>query len=150
MFKVLHVIQTPDSQLISGALDTITLSFDQRHCRRIALKSDRGHEFLLDLHHAVLLKQDDCLQLEDGSWIKVQEADEPVLNIACEDASQLVRIAWHLGNRHCPTQILENGLRIPYDKVLEKMLVGLGAAVETHSLPFSPESGAYSTSHSHE
>jgi urease accessory protein len=55
-----------------------------------------------------------------------------------------LRIAWHVGNRHTPLQILPDGrLRIGADEVLADMIVGLGAEVRRHRAPFTPEAGAY-------
>jgi len=60
-------------------------------------------------------------------------------------------IAWHLGNRHLPTQITGRGLRIRRDHVIEDMLRGLGARVIEIEAPFDPEGGAYAggTAHGH-
>ena len=55
----------------------------------------------------------------------------------------LVRVAWHLGNRHLPTQIMAKGLRIRRDHVIEEMVKGLGARVIEIEAPFDPEGGAY-------
>lgn len=149
MLKVIQVAHHHKHSKLP-AIDTITLSFDQRQCRRTRLQSDHGHEVILDLPQTIVLAQGDGLHLEDGSWIEVQEANEPILDIFCENSLQLARIAWHLGNRHCLTQFLSNGLRIRFDSVLEKMLHGLGVKVENQNLPFSPESGAYNSHHPHE
>ena len=63
---------------------------------------------------------------------------------------KLVQLAWQLGNRHLPTQILDDHLRIRQDHVIKDMLIGLGAEVKEITAPFNPESGAYSGhSHSH-
>ena len=55
----------------------------------------------------------------------------------------LVRIAWHLGNRHLPMQVTPKGLRIRRDHVIEEMVRGLGARVIEIEAPFDPEGGAY-------
>jgi urease accessory protein len=55
----------------------------------------------------------------------------------------VVRVAWHLGNRHLPTQIMAKGLRIRRDHVIEAMVKGLGARVIEIEAPFDPEGGAY-------
>lgn len=125
--------------------DTIVLEFDDRHRRRMAMTGTRGLEFLLDLAEVIALRGGDALVLEDGRLIEVVAAAEPLLEIRCRDATHLVRIAWHLGNRHLPTQIMAKGLRIRRDHVIEEMVRGLGARVIEIEAPFDPEGGAYAS-----
>ena len=108
----------------------------------------RGLEFLLDLENAVALRGGDALVLEDGRLIEVVAAAEPLLEIRGADPLHLVRVAWHLGNRHLPTQIMPKGLRIRRDHVIEAMVKGLGARVIEIEAPFDPEGGAYA-GHAH-
>ncbi len=123
--------------------DTVVLDFDDRHRRRMAMTGTRGFEFLLDLENAVALRGGDALVLEDGRLIEVVAAPEPLLEIRGTDPHHLVRVAWHLGNRHLPTQIMPKGLRIRRDHVIEAMVKGLGARVIEIEAPFDPEGGAY-------
>jgi urease accessory protein len=123
--------------------DTIVLDFDDRHRRRMAMTGTRGLEFLLDLENAVALRGGDALVLDDGRLIEVVAAPEPLIEIRCNDPQHLVRVGWHLGNRHLPTQIMAKGLRIRRDHVIEAMVKGLGARVIEIEAPFDPEGGAY-------
>jgi urease accessory protein len=123
--------------------DTVVLDFDDRHRRRMVMTGTRGLEFLLDLEHAVALRGGDALVLDDGRLIEVVAAPEPLLEIRCSDPQHLVRVAWHLGNRHLPTQITPRGLRIRRDHVIEAMVKGLGARIIEIEAPFDPEGGAY-------
>ncbi|MFN7167454.1 MAG: urease accessory protein UreE [Pannonibacter sp.] len=125
------------------SLDTITLDGEDRHRRRAVLTTDGGTEFLLDLADATWLRHGDGLQLDDGRMIKVQAAPEDVVDITAASPAALVRIAWHLGNRHLPTQLLDNGLRIRRDHVIEALVELLGGTMEAKSAPFDPEGGAY-------
>ena len=59
------------------------------------------------------------------------------------DAKHLMRLAWHIGNRHTPCQIEAGRLLIREDHVLEAMLRQLGATVTKVREPFTPEGGAY-------
>jgi urease accessory protein len=86
----------------------------------------------------------DGLQLEDGRWFKVQAAPELIIEVRHKDRGQLVRLAWHLGNRHLPTEIRDHVLRIRPDHVIEEMLRGFGAELTRAQGPFQPEGGAYS------
>ena len=123
--------------------DTVVLDFDDRHRRRMAMTGTRGLEFLLDLENAVVLRGGDALVLEDGRLVEVVAAPEPLIEIRGTDPHHLVRVAWHLGNRHLPTQIMPKGLRIRCDHVIEAMVKGLGARVIEIEAPFDPEGGAY-------
>jgi urease accessory protein len=123
--------------------DTVVLDFDDRHRRRMAMTGTRGLEFLLDLENAVALRSGDALVLDDDRLIEVVAAPEPLLEIRGVDPQHLVRLAWHLGNRHLPTQIMPKGLRIRRDHVIEAMVKGLGARVIEIEAPFDPEGGAY-------
>jgi urease accessory protein len=129
--------------------DTVVLDFDDRHRRRMAMTGTRGLEFLLDLENAVALRGGDALVLEDGRLIEVVAAPEPLIEIRGADPQHLVRLAWHLGNRHLPTQIMPKGLRIRRDHVIEAMVKGLGARVIEIEAPFDPEGGAYAGGHAH-
>ncbi|MET0708373.1 MAG: urease accessory protein UreE [Tardiphaga sp.] len=126
-----------------SAADTVVLDFDDRHRRRMAMTGTRGLEFLLDLENAVALRGGDALVLEDGRLIEVVAAAEPLVEIRSPDSAHLVRVAWHLGNRHLPTQITGRGLRIRRDHVIEAMVQGLGARLIEIEAPFDPEGGAY-------
>ncbi len=123
--------------------DTVVLDFDDRHRRRMAMTGTRGLEFLLDLENAIVLRGGDALVLDDGRLIEVVAAPEPLVEIRGTDPLHLVRVAWHLGNRHLPTQIMPKGLRIRRDHVIEAMVKGLGARVIEIEAPFDPEGGAY-------
>ena len=129
--------------------DTVVLDFDDRHRRRMAMTGTRGLEFLLDLEHTVALRGGDALVLEDGRLIEVVAAPEPLVEIRGADPLHLVRVAWHLGNRHLPTQIMPKGLRIRRDQVIEAMVTGLGARIIEIEAPFDPEGGAYAAAHAH-
>jgi urease accessory protein len=123
--------------------DTVVLDFDDRHRRRMAMTGTRGLEFLLDLENAVALRGGDALVLEDGRLVEVVAAPEPLLEIRGHDPHHLIRVGWHLGNRHLPTQIMAKSLRIRRDHVIEAMVKGLGARVIEIEAPFDPEGGAY-------
>ena len=144
----------PQVRWTEAAADTVVLDFDDRHRRRMAMTGTRGLEFLLDLEEAIALLGGDALVLEDGRLIEVVAAPEPLVEIRGADLHHLVRIAWHLGNRHLPTQIVGKGLRIRRDHVIEDMVRGLGARVIAIEAPFDPEGGAYAggghAGHSHD
>ena len=130
--------------------DTITLDETARHRRRVKMVSDKGIEFLLDLPEARLLRHGEGIELDDGRVIEVIAEPEVLYEVRAQSPHHLVQLAWQLGNRHLPTQILDDHLRIRQDHVIKDMLIGLGAEVKEITAPFNPESGAYSGhSHSH-
>jgi len=125
------------------AAGTLTLDFDARHRRRMRLTTDQGEDVLLDLPKAVAMADGDGLQLEDGRWLKVQAAAELIVEVRHKDPHQLMRLAWHLGNRHLPTEIRNQVLRIRPDHVIEDMLRGFGVDLVKVQAAFQPEGGAY-------
>lgn len=122
---------------------TLTLDFDARHRRRIQLKTDHGEDVLLNLPKAVPMADGDGLQLNDGRWLRVEAAPEFVVEVRHKDPHQLLRLAWHLGNRHLPTEIRDDVLRIRPDHVIEDMLRSFGADLIKTQGAFQPEGGAY-------
>ena len=134
----------PDRQV-----DAVLLDFDERHRRRILLHTLGGADLLVDLPQATRLREGDGLRTECGGIVRVRARPEPVLDIHAPPAT-LLRIAWHLGNRHLPTQLLPDALRIRADHVIAAMAAGLGGHVHEASAPFDPEPGAYAaTPHAH-
>jgi urease accessory protein len=133
----------PQHRWSEAPADTVVLDFDDRHRRRMTMTGTRGLEFLLDLEHALALRGGDALVLDDGRLVEVIAAPEPLIEIKGRDPQHLVRLAWHLGNRHLPTQITAKALRIRRDHVIAEMLQGLGARIVEIEAPFDPEGGAY-------
>ncbi|HEX9169211.1 MAG TPA: urease accessory protein UreE [Roseiarcus sp.] len=130
-------------QWTGAPADTVVLDFDERYRRRVAMTGVGGLAFLLDLAEAAMLCGGDGLGLEDGRIVEVVAAPEPLLEIRAANALALTRVAWHLGNRHLPTEILPKALRIRRDPVIEAMANGLGARVIPLEAPFNPQGGAY-------
>jgi urease accessory protein len=133
----------PAGQWTGAPAETVVLDFDERHRRRVAMTGVGGLTFLLDLAEAAMLRGGDGLGLEDGRIVEVVAAPEPLAEIRAADALAQTRVAWHLGNRHLPTEILPRALRIRRDPVIEAMAKGLGARVIALEAPFNPEGGAY-------
>jgi len=139
----------PQHRWTEAPADTVVLDFDDRHRRRMAMTGTRGLAFLLDLENATALRGGDALVLEDGRLVEVVAAAEPLVEIKGSDPHHLIRVAWHLGNRHLPTQIMPKALRIRRDHVIEAMVKGLGARVIEIEAPFDPEGGAYAEAAAH-
>ena len=129
--------------------DRVLLEFDDRHRRRFRLVTEQGNEVLIDLPQAVRLRHGDGLLLDDGGIVLVRAKPERVLEIHAHEEGALVRIAWHLGNRHLQVQLLDDRIRIRADHVIRDMVEGLGGHVEEIEAPFDPEAGAYAGGHHH-
>jgi urease accessory protein len=127
----------------AAPVDRVILDRDRRHRRRLVFRAVGGLEILLDLPKPVVLRHGDGLALEDGTVVLVEAEAEALAEISAAGPEALVQIAWHLGNRHLPTQILGDRLRIRRDHVIEAMVEGLGGTVTAISAPFDPEGGAY-------
>lgn len=128
----------------------LVLPFDLRQKSRLRTTLPDGEEIGLFLERGQVLRGGECLQAEDGRIVVVRAKAEKVLHISCSSARELVRVAYHLGNRHVPLQVGEGWVRIAEDDVLRAMVEGLGASVEVMDAPFEPEAGAYGGhQHSH-
>lgn len=132
--------------------DTVTLDYDDRYRRRIAMTGDKGLAFLLDLEAVADLQDGDDLLLEDDRHVRVRAAKESLLRITASDSLHLMRIVWHIGNRHLPCCISSSQVLIRQDHVIADMVRGLGGQVESVIAVFKPEGGAYGRgrTHSHE
>lgn len=121
----------------------IPLDFDARHRRRIRLRANNGEHLLLDLPKAVAMAEGDGLQAEDGRWFRISAKPEPLLEVTASDRLKLMRLAWHLGNRHTPAEVQADRILIRHDHVLATMVEGLGGEARSVEEPFQPEGGAY-------
>ena len=129
--------------------DSVTLDHEHRHRRRVRLTSDGDLEFLLDLDKASGLEDGDAVRLEDDRLIVVKAAPQKLLEIRAENPLRLLRIAWHIGNRHTPAEITADAIYIEEDHVLAEMVRGQGCSVTAVTRPFRPEGGAYDHGDAH-
>ena len=132
--------------LADTATDVVALDLEGRRRRRHVVETRSGEMILIDLPEPPRLTHGAGLVLEDGTIVRVQAMPEPVVEIK---AKNLTKIAWHLGNRHLPTEIHDQALRIRPDHVIEAMLQGLGAELRHLHAAFEPEAGAYGKHHEH-
>lgn len=126
--------------------DTVTLEHSERRLRRKLLRLGRGDEVMIDLPQTVTLEHGSALELQDGRIAGVIAAEELLYEIRAESPAHLVRLAWHIGNRHTSAQLEGERVLIKRDHVLKTMLEGLGAHITNVTEPFFAEHGAY---HSH-
>ena len=137
------ILVNPENKKIE---DTITLTYDQRFIRRKKLVSDNNFGFLVNLSETVSLKKNDGFLLDNGSIILIKSAEEELLEIT---SNNLMKITWHIGNRHIPCQIENERLLIQVDKVIENLIIKLGVYVKKIKEEFNPEGGAYGLGRTH-
>ncbi len=130
------------------AMDSLVLAHDERRLRRKLLTGRNGTEILVDFPNTITLDHEGALELEDGRLVEIRAASEILYAVTARDAAHLLRLAWHIGNRHTPAQLDAGRILIKRDHVLKTMLEGLGATVTDVTEPFFAENGAYH-SHSH-
>lgn len=125
------------------AKGAIPLDFEGRHRRRIRLETESGEAVLLDLAKATPMGDGDGVWTDAGQWYRIAAKPEPLLAVTATDAHALLKLAWHLGNRHTPAEIQAGRILIRRDHVLADMVRGLGGAAVEVEEPFQPEGGAY-------
>jgi urease accessory protein len=128
-------------------VETLTLDHEDRTRRRLALKGDGGLDILLDLDKPTGLNDGDAVKLEDGRLVLVRAAPQSLLEIRADNPLRLMRVAWHIGNRHTPAEITADAVYIENDHVLAEMVRGQGCSMATVTRPFQPERGAYDHGH---
>ena len=123
---------------------TLTLTAEERTKSRHRFEMEDGQALYLRLPRGTLLRDGDLLLAEtDSSLVRVTAKPEPIFTITATTSLELLRAAYHLGNRHVPIEITETYLRISPDSVLQTMLEHMGMEVQEAVLPFQPEIGAY-------
>ena len=126
--------------------DLVVLEHDERRLRRKLLRLHGGAEVTVDFPQTITLEHKSALLLDDGRLAEIIAAEELLYEVRGHDTAHLVRLAWHIGNRHTSAQLEADRILIKRDHVLKTMLEGLGATVSNVTEPFYAEHGAY---HSH-
>ena len=142
MLRATSIVRKPAVKADKVA-DTVTLDHEGRNRRRVALRGDGGLDFLLDLDRATALNDGDAVRLEDGRLIQVRAAPQRLLEVRAENPLRLLRVAYHVGNRHAPAEITADAVYVEEDHVLAEMVRGQGCTATVVMRPFQPERGAY-------
>jgi len=127
----------------------LLLPYDQREKSRLRATLQSGEDVAVFTVRGTVLRNGDLLRGDDGRVVRINAADEATYRVEASSPHQLLRCAFHLGNRHTQAQVGEGFLRIRKDPVLKEMLEGLGALVVEEEAAFEPESGAYGGGHHH-
>jgi len=133
---------------------TVELDWDVRQKSRFDATDSQGRTLGVFLPRGTVVRGGDVLVAEDGSMVRVQAAPQSVLRITpCSEHGSpfdLVRAAYHLGNRHVQIELTPDFLQIEPDHVLADMLRAMHLTVTATDAPFEPEGGAYAAGgHSH-
>lgn len=128
---------------------TVELDWDVRQKSRFDATDSTGRALGIFLPRGTAVRGGDVLLAEDGSLIKVVAAPQSVLKIThCTEHGtpyDLIRAAYHLGNRHVPIELKPDHLKIEPDHVLADMLRAMHLIVNAVDDAFEPENGAYAT-----
>ncbi|MGB8700046.1 MAG: urease accessory protein UreE [Thermosynechococcaceae cyanobacterium] len=128
--------------------DRLVLTAEERQRSRYRCQTEGGVEVLLNLPRGSALTEGDCLTTEAGDWwVQIGAKPEMLLCVQSKTPLDLLRAAYHLGNRHVPLELTAQTLKLSPDPVLREMLVHLGLTVTDTLEPFYPEPGAYGHLH---
>jgi urease accessory protein len=131
----------------------LVLPLELREKSRLHARLVSGEEVAVFTVRGTVLRNGDLLRGDDGRVVRIVAAKEATYRVECNTPRDLLRCAFHLGNRHTQSQVGDDThagyLRIRKDAVLKDMLEGLGATVTEEDAPFEPESGAYDGGHHH-
>jgi len=139
---------TPNGETPSIIL-SIALSFDTRQKCRFRATLPNGEDIGVDLPRTGILRSGHYIATADGQVLQVLAASQALMQATAAQSFDLLKAAYHLGNRHVPLMLTPEALYFEPDHVLADMLRGLGLQVSDVSHPFEPESGAYAQ-HQHE
>jgi len=131
------------------AFETVELSFDTRQKSRFRATLSNGTDIGADLPRTGILRSGSYISTESGNILKVEAKPEKLMKVSAQQEFDLLKAAYHLGNRHVPLMLTPTALYFEPDHVLAEMVVGLGLNVAEVDHPFEPESGAYAQ-HQHD
>ena len=130
-----------------GLFLKLTLSSDERSILRGKRLSDCDQEIFLQLPRKGKLKDGDILLTNKSSfYVEIIAKKENLIEISSKSTLELIKTAYHLGNRHVEVEIEEGILLSKSDYVIKKMLLNFKVDVKNTKKKFFPERGA----HSHE
>jgi urease accessory protein len=132
---------------------TLELDWDVRQKSRFEATDSQGRQLGVFLPRGTVVRGGDVLVAEDGAMVRVIAAAQPVLVIThCSEhgsAFDLMRAAYHLGNRHVAIELKPDHLKIEPDHVLADMLRSMHLTVREAHEAFEPEGGAYGAQAGH-
>ncbi|EHU1921815.1 urease accessory protein UreE [Acinetobacter baumannii] len=131
------------------AFETVELTFDTRQKSRFRAALASGVDIGADLPRTGILRSGSYIATQEGDVLRVDAMPERLMKVTAQTEFDLLKAAYHLGNRHVPLMLTPTALYFEPDHVLAEMVEGLGLTVTETDHPFEPESGAYAQ-HSHD
>ncbi|CAB1221699.1 urease accessory protein UreE [Acinetobacter bouvetii] len=129
--------------------ESLELTFDTRQKSRFRATLNNGVDIGADLPRTGILRSGSFIATEQGDVLRVDAKAERLMQVSSQDPFELLKAAYHLGNRHVPLMLTPTALYFEPDHVLAEMIIGLGLTVNEVDHPFEPESGAYAQ-HQHD
>lgn len=129
--------------------EKVELTFDTRQKSRFRATLVSGTDIGVDLPRTGILRSGSFIATEQGDLLRVDAKAERLMQVTAPTEFDLLKAAYHLGNRHVPLMLTSTALYFEPDHVLAEMVIGLGLQVVEIEHPFEPESGAYAQ-HSHD
>ena len=155
----LQLTSRQSSSTVSGpalaALPCVVLTWRERQRSRLPIVMDNGQAAVILLPRGTTLANGDVLASDTGEKVLIRAAAESLLEITADTPFQLLRLVYHLANRHVSAMLTTHAIYIESDPVLADMVERLGGAIKLTEQPFEPEKGAYhgasthAPSHSH-
>lgn len=131
------------------AFETVELTFYTRQKSRFRAALASGVDIGADLPRTGILRSGSYIATQEGDVLRVDAKPERLMQVTAQTDFDLLKAAYHLGNRHVPLMLTPTALYFEPDHVLAEMVEGLGLTVSETDHPFEPESGAYAQ-HSHD
>ena len=143
MLLLTRRLSTTEAEAVQEPQATLSLPFEVRQKGRFRAELSDGTPVAVQIARGMVIRGGDCLGSEDGQCVRILAAPEPISLVSAPAPLDLLRAAYHLGNRHVALQVQQDQLTYLQDHVLDAMCTGIGCRVEHEMAAFEPEPGAY-------
>ena len=133
-----------------SVIPTLSLTYNERQRNRLAVMLSNGQAAAIVLPRGQFLQSDDVLTGPEGLFLRIQAKTESLLCARASSGLDLMRLVYHLANRHVRAMLTQEAVYIEPDPVLAELMKQLGATVQAVSAVFEPEAGAYTGGHHHD
>jgi urease accessory protein len=142
MLRLTRIVEAPDAAPPAGAR-VLRLTHEERARSRLAGVCEDGTACAVLLPRGTVLRDGMLLADEAGACVRVVAAPQPLARVSADSPLALLRVVYHLANRHVAAQLAADSVLIERDAVIERMLAALGARIDRVEAPFEPEPGAF-------
>lgn len=146
LFQQKHHI---DANALPAGIETLSLTCADRQRSRLAAMLASGRAAAIVLPRGQTLQADDVLISTCGQLLRIHAAAQPLMCVQADNAFELMRITYHLANRHVKAMLSPDAIFFEPDTVLAQMVLRLGGQVSSVTRPFIPEAGAYAAEGEH-